>query len=230
MLLEVPTCNRGAFSYKYARQVAMLINTEPTYLLEQYLRLRPVHKGLIFDLDGTLVNSMPLHMVSWNTAIRKFGGTFQFDAISFMQVAGVGGRHTIEFINQKYHQSLPAEETVHDKELIYQASIPLIKIIPEVMGIALEANRMGIPCAVASGGRRDNVHQTLEVVGQTHLFKAIVSQNDVLRSKPAPDIFLLAAEKMGVLAGDCIVFEDSPLGIQAAHTAGMQSVQIPSLL
>ncbi len=197
---------------------------------QEYLQARPRCAGYIFDLDGTLVDSMKLHLESWNAAIHKHGGTFQFDCVTFMQVAGVGGEHTVEYLNRTYGLALDPQAVAGDKEIIYLAKLDQLQPIPAVMAVAETACAAGFPCAVASGGPRDTVHRALEVVRRKELFRAIVTQSDVRHSKPAPDLFLLAARLLEVPPSDCLVFEDSPLGLEAAHRAGMRSVQVPNLL
>lgn len=186
-------------------------------------------KAYIFDLDGTLVNSMPTHMVTWNRAISLYGGKFQFDRESFMKVAGVGGEHTIDHINRTFGESLPYD-VAHDKEHIYWEYMHEVEVIEPVAIHLRTAASRGIKTAIGSGGRLDIVERTLQLSGLRSLIDAISCQDFVKNSKPAPDIFLLAAEKLRVLPKDCLVFEDSPLGITAADRAGMASVLVPNLL
>lgn len=186
-------------------------------------------KAYIFDLDGTLVNSMPTHMVTWNRAIALYGGRFQFDRESFMKVAGVGGEHTIDHINRTYGENLPYD-VAHDKEHIYWEYMHEVEVIEPVAIHLRTAASRGIMAAIGSGGRLDIVERTLQLSGLRSLIDAISCQDFVKHSKPAPDIFLLAAQKLGVLPKECLVFEDSPLGITAADRAGMASVLVPNLL
>lgn len=186
-------------------------------------------KAYIFDLDGTLINSMPIHMVTWNRAIALHGGRMQFDRDSFMRVAGVGGEHTIDYINREYGEQLPYEVS-HEKERIYWEYMHEVKIIEPVVAHLRMARQLGIKTAIGSGGRLDIVERALKLAQLSDLIDAISCQDFVTNSKPAPDIFLLAAEKLGVAPKDCLVFEDSPLGITAADRAGMASILVPNLL
>jgi HAD superfamily hydrolase (TIGR01509 family) len=103
-----------------------------------------------------------------------------------------------------------------------------LKVIPEVLE-HIEAQYGRIPFAVVSGGRRGSVVRSLTAVGLIDKFPVIVGAGEYKNSKPAPDPFLLAAERLGVAPKDCLVFEDTDLGIQAATAAGMASVLVPSV-
>lgn len=186
-------------------------------------------EAYIFDLDGTLVDSMPLHMAAWNRVIRAHGGQFQLDPQAFMQVAGVGGFHTVEFFNRTYGSDMKAGDVVHEKEIYYRELIATrgLPILEPVTHHARQAAARGIRCAVASGGPREIVHHVLQLTGLEPLFQAIVTQCDVVRSKPAPDIFLEAAKRLGLPPARCLVFEDSHLGIEGAEAAGMASLLVP---
>lgn len=186
-------------------------------------------KAYIFDLDGTLINSMPTHLVTWNRAIALYGGKFQFDKVSFMKVAGVGGEDTVDYINRTYGENLP-HDVAHDKEHIYWEYMHEVQVIEPVAIHLRTAASRGIKAAIGSGGRLDIVERALTLTGLYPLIDAISCQDFVKNSKPAPDIFLLAAEKLGVFPDECLVFEDSPLGITAAERAGMASVLVPNLL
>ena len=112
------------------------------------------------------------------------------------------------------------------KESLYFDLLPKLKAIDEVVQ-HIDAQHGRIPFAVVSGGRRDSVIRSLTTVNLLDRFEAIVGAEDYIRSKPAPDAFLLAAERLGVAPGSCLVFEDTDLGIEAATAAGMASVRVP---
>jgi HAD superfamily hydrolase (TIGR01509 family) len=112
------------------------------------------------------------------------------------------------------------------KEGLYYDLLPQLKAIPEVVE-HIEAQYGRIPFAVVSGGRRSSVVRSLTTVNLLDKFQTIVGAEDYINSKPAPDCFLLAAERLGVAAEHCLVFEDTDLGIQAATAAGMASVRVP---
>jgi HAD superfamily hydrolase (TIGR01509 family) len=110
---------------------------------------------------------------------------------------------------------------------MYERFLPTVKPITSVVELALRVARTK-PVSVASGGESQVVRRTLELIGLGKTFSVVVTAEDVTRGKPAPDMFLLAAERMGVSAADCVVFEDSPLGIEAARRAGMASILVRS--
>jgi len=187
-------------------------------------------EGYVFDCDGTLIDSMTAHMEAWNRSIREHGGRHRLTPETFMRVAGVGGVHTVERFNEWWSERLPPERVIARKEEIYLSLLDAVEPIGEVVEIARRAARDGLKVAVASGGPREVVETALEKTGLRPLFPVVVTQTDVRRSKPDPEIFLLAAQRMGVRAEACLVFEDSPLGVEGATAAGMQSVLVPNLM
>jgi HAD superfamily hydrolase (TIGR01509 family) len=122
---------------------------------------------------------------------------------------------------------MPVEAVAVRKEDVYFELLPQLKAIPEVLEL-IEAEQGRIPFAVVSGGRRDSVTRSLTATGLLDRFETIVGSEDYVNSKPAPDAFLMAAERLGVAPADCLVFEDTDLGIAAATAAGMSSVKIAS--
>ena len=124
---------------------------------------------------------------------------------------------------------MPVEKLGEYKEGLYFDQLNTLKVIPEVVE-HIEAQYGKIPFAVVSGGRRKSVVSSLTIVGLLDKFPVIVGAEDYKRSKPAPDPFLLAAEKLGVAPEHCLVFEDTDLGIQSATAAGMSSVLVPGPL
>ncbi|MEI8294109.1 MAG: HAD family phosphatase [bacterium] len=179
--------------------------------------------GYIFDCDGTIADNMPLHYRAWSMAMADFGGEYPEDLFYAW-----GGRPTaviVGLLNTKYGLTLNVEETVRRKEKYYRELIPEVVAVPEVLDI-ITSLHSSAPLAVASGGHRELVEATLDVLGIRQLFKAIVCAEDYERGKPNPDPFLLAAKLMSVPPEDCLVFEDSPIGVEAAQSAGMAWVLV----
>lgn len=185
--------------------------------------------GYIFDCDGTLANSMPLHLLAWRNAFEQAGAEFEFTPDLFMEYAGVGHRDTVVQLNDRFGSSIDPDVCVEAKESWYERNMGDLDTIPEVIRL-LQTVRDQRPVCVASGGPRSLVDKTLKIIGLADQFHIVVTQDDVTRSKPDPEMFLLAARKMGVDPGDCLVIEDSQLGIRAAQTAGMTSVLVESRL
>jgi beta-phosphoglucomutase family hydrolase len=183
--------------------------------------------GYIFDLDGTLVDTMPLHYRAWNQAMRQAGLRCPLDEDLFYSLGGVPTRQVAELIAAHYGLTINAERVFHIKESLFmeiQADARLIEPVVEF------ARRVAAthPVAIASGGPREIVRRMLELAGLALLFEVVVSADDVVHGKPSPDMFLLAAKQMGVPPGKCLVFEDAEPGMKAAVAAGMQYVRVPS--
>ena len=180
-------------------------------------------RAYLFDCDGTIVDSMPLHYIAWKMAFAEWGCPFPEDL--FYSWGGKPTREIIATMNQMHGLEMPVEETAEHKEELYFQLLPQLKGIPEVIEL-IEAEQGRIPFAVVSGGRRISVTNALDALHLTARFQTIVSSEDYVNSKPAPDGFLMAAERLGVAPADCLVFEDTDLGINAATAAGMKSVRI----
>lgn len=182
-------------------------------------------RAYLFDCDGTVADSMPLHYKAWQQALGEWGCTFGEDL--FYEWGGKPVAEIISTLNRMQGLSMPVEEVGKRKESLYYAQLDELKPVPEVLE-HIEAMYGTIPLAVVSGGRRDSVVRTLTAIHLLDRFETIVGAGDYERSKPDPDGFLLAAERLGVEPKDCLVFEDTDLGIEAATAAGMASVKVPA--
>jgi HAD superfamily hydrolase (TIGR01509 family) len=181
-------------------------------------------KAYLFDCDGTIADSMPLHYVAWNKALSEWGCEFNEDL--FYAWGGMPVAEIVATLNQRHGLRMPVAEVSKRKEEIYLESLPQLKAVPEVME-HIEASYRQIPFAVVSGSTRDSVTASLRTLNILDRFDALVCAGDYQRSKPDPQPFLMAAEKLGVAYEDCLVFEDTDMGIQAATAAGMASVKVP---
>jgi beta-phosphoglucomutase-like phosphatase (HAD superfamily) len=178
----------------------------------------------IFDCDGTLVDSMPLHLKAWRVALEQHGfPPEKFTLQMHHDFAGMPGTAIVEKLNAEFGCQLPPAQVEADKVEWYLAHHGDVGGIEPVIAIARAAQGR-IPMAVASGSDAHIVHDSLKAVGIHDLFLIVVTPADVARGKPAPDMFLLCAERMGVAPEKCLVFEDGQLGIQAAEAAGMGTV------
>lgn len=184
--------------------------------------------GYIFDCDGTLADSMPLHFEAWRLALCKHGACFDFTSQLFMEYAGVGHLDTVKIFNERFGDHLDPEAVVRDKENYYEQHMDKLIPLEEVVTHAREVHAAGRKVSVASGGPRDAILRTLEIIGVRDLFDVVVTRDDVAQGKPHPETFLLAAERMGVAPGDCLVLEDSEMAIEGARKAGMDWFLIPS--
>ncbi len=183
--------------------------------------------GYIFDLDGTLVDTMPLHYRAWNRAMQQAGLKQELDEDLFYSLGGVPTRRVAKILADHYGLLIDVEKVFHQKEALFLELRAEMRLIEAVVGFARKAAGR-TPLSVASGGPRDIVQHTLELMGLTKLFPVVVTPEDVTHGKPAPDMFLLAAKKMGVAPERCLVFEDAEPGIQAAEAAGMKWVRVES--
>ncbi|MBI2496926.1 MAG: HAD family phosphatase [Opitutae bacterium] len=184
--------------------------------------------GYIFDLDGTLVDTMPLHYRAWNRAMRQAGLGEELSEDLFYALGGVPTRRVARLLADHYRLTIDVEKVFHQKEALFLELRSEMKLIESVVAFARRAVAGRIPVSVASGGPRDVVRHTLELMHLAELFPVVVTPEDVTHGKPAPDLFLLAAEKMGVAPQKCLVFEDAEPGIQAAEAAGMKWVRVES--
>jgi len=183
--------------------------------------------GYIFDLDGTLIDTMPLHYRAWDAAMRSVGLPHALDEDYFYELGGVPTRRVAELFSERYKIKLDPDHVFHVKEELFTQLQSEARLIEPVVAFA-RAKTATHPLAIASGGPRVIVRRSLEVTGLTSLFRAVVTADDVVHGKPSPDMFLLAAQQLGVAPERCLVFEDAEPGIKGALAAGMQVVRVPS--
>jgi HAD superfamily hydrolase (TIGR01509 family) len=181
-------------------------------------------RAYLFDCDGTIVDSMPLHYIAWKTAFAEWNCPFPEDL--FYSWGGKPTRGIIAALNEMHGLAMPVEALAEHKEELYFKMLPQLKAVPEVMEI-IEAEHGRIPFAVVSGGMRISVTKALGTLHLMDKFDTIVGAEDYANGKPAPDAFLVAAARLGVAPKNCLVFEDTDLGVQAAMAAGMASVRVP---
>ena len=181
-------------------------------------------KAYLFDCDGTIVDSMPLHYVAWKKALAEWN--CEFDEKLFYAWGGMPVTEIIATLNTQQGLAMPVEELQSRKEGLYFEILHELKGVPEVLE-HIKASHGQIPFAVVSGSTRDSVTKSLEALGLIDRFDTLVCAGDYRKSKPDPEPFLIAAERLGVAPKDCLVFEDTDMGIQAATAAGMASVKIP---
>jgi len=178
---------------------------------------------LIFDLDGTLADTMPVHFMAWRNASAKYGIDFTPDL--FKQLAGIPLYPTVEKLNQMYGKAIDPKEMGDMKEAEFEKKMHLTPEIKVVTDLVREYHGK-IPMAVGTGGSRRLSQKSLDIIGLSGYFDILVTSEDVTNFKPHPETFLKCAELMGVAPEDCEVFEDGLLGIQAARTAGMMVVDV----
>jgi HAD superfamily hydrolase (TIGR01509 family) len=180
-------------------------------------------RAYLFDCDGTIVDSMPLHYIAWKQALGEWN--CPFDEELFYAWGGKPPVQIIADLNKLHRLEMPVEALAVRKEKLYFEQLPHLKPVPEVLEI-IQAQQGHIPFAVVSGSTRESIIKSLTVVGLLNRFPVIVGSEDYARSKPAPDVFLAGASRLGVPPEECLVFEDAAIGIEGAVAAGMATVRV----
>ncbi|HEX5284824.1 MAG TPA: HAD family phosphatase [Bryocella sp.] len=183
-----------------------------------------VFGAYLFDLDGTIADSMPVHLITWQQAVREAGGDFPEEL--FWAWGGMPLPRTVEMLNERFGYHMSAPEVVHRKEQLYLDMIDRVRPIASVAAHITEQHGK-IPMAVVSGSPCLTITRTLQALHLDKCFDAVVGAEDYTHGKPDPEPFLTAARMLKVAPADCLVFEDADLGIKAAEAAGMTWVQVP---
>ncbi len=189
------------------------------------------YAGYIFDLDGTLVDSMPVHYRAWRWALQKHGAPHEvFQWEEFVAHGGMAAPDIVADLNRKYGLQMDPELVAEEKRnryawLLIHEKLP---VIHETVELVRGLRERGIPYAIGTGSMPSGAMETLQSAGIADLFSIMVTPADVPPGygKPRPDIFLLCAGKMGVDPRECVVFEDAEPGIQAAVAGGMDYVRV----
>jgi beta-phosphoglucomutase family hydrolase len=187
-------------------------------------------RGFIFDLDGTLVDTMPSHFVAWTEIARRHGLTFP--EARFYALGGVPTAKIAAMLIAEAGLTLDPQAVALEKEQMYYDSLAAgggVQPIQTVIELA-RSHRSEGPLAIASGSVRRLVTRTLEALGIADWFAAIVAAEDTVRHKPEPDVFLEAARRIGADPAHCIVYEDTDIGLEAARRAGMTAVDVRPLV
>lgn len=185
-----------------------------------------IFEGIIFDCDGTLADTMPLHWEAWRTVAERY--EFHFPEERFYALGGVPSRDILQQINEEQNLDLDARQVAREKEEAYLPRLKEARVVKPVVEVAF-SHYGKVPMAVATGGTRKVISQVLSHLGIDHLFAHLVTSEDVARQKPAPDIFLEAAKRIGVPPKKCLAYEDTDLGLQAIAAAGMKGVDVRQL-
>jgi beta-phosphoglucomutase family hydrolase len=181
-------------------------------------------KAYLFDCDGTIADSMPLHYIAWKKALGEWN--CEFEEPLFYAWGGMPIAEIISTLNQKHGLRMPVEAVSQRKESLYYELLPQLKVVPEVLE-HIEAQHGRLPFAVVSGSTRESVTASLVTLKLLDRFDTMVCAGDYQKGKPDPEAFLLAAARLGISPSSCLVFEDTEMGLQAAAAAGMASVKVP---
>ena len=182
------------------------------------------YKGLIFDLDGTLINSMPYHALAWKQVAYEHG--FDIDVNDIYAMGGSASRDIAAFYKNKGEPVGDIDEYVKRKIAIFQENIPKIEVFQKIFNELKEAKSLGIRIAIGTGTRTANATRILKEKDLFDYIDALVTADDVTRHKPNPDTFLVAAKRLELEPQDCLVFEDGQLGIKAALRCGFDCIEV----
>jgi HAD superfamily hydrolase (TIGR01509 family) len=181
----------------------------------------------IFDLDGTLADTMPVHYRVWTEIAPRYGIEFPEDR--FYSMGGVPTLKIATILAAEQGLNIDPAAVAREKEQTVLLRVGEVQPIPAVVEIARRYREAGRPIAIASGGSRAMVERTLRQIGLYDWFPVIVTAEDTTRHKPEPDVFLEAARRLGVPPANCTVYEDTDLGLEAARRAGMRAVDVRPL-
>jgi beta-phosphoglucomutase family hydrolase len=185
------------------------------------------YAGLIFDMDGTLADTMPTHFIAWSRSMAAHG--IQFPEDRFYALGGVPAVNIIDMLAEEQGVQVEAVQLAEEKERLFLDLLGEVQPILPVKAIA-EFHREHIPMAVATGSQKWVAEKILRALGIREWFATVVGAECVNNPKPAPDVYLRAAELIGVDPRRCHAFEDTKLGMEAARRAGMEVVDINTLL
>lgn len=186
-------------------------------------------KALIFDMDGTIVDNMRFHDDAWESWYGQYG--LPFERATFSQ--RTAGMAISDIIGPHFPGADAAEldRLAEEKESVYRETYrPHVAALGGLVELLDRARSHSVPVAVGTAAAPPNIALILDTLALRERFATIVSPSQGFRGKPHPDMFLAAAERMGVAPGDCIVFEDAPNGVEAARRAGMRAVAILTML
>jgi HAD superfamily hydrolase (TIGR01509 family) len=182
-------------------------------------------QAYLFDCDGTIADSMPLHYIAWKKALSEWNCELQEEV--FYAWGGMPIVEIIATLNREQGLQMPVEQVAKHKEQLYYDLLPQLKAVPDVLE-HIQLSHGKLPFAVVSGSTRDSVTASLKVLNLLDRFDTLVCAGDYKKGKPDPEAFLMAADRLDIAPESCLVFEDTDMGIQAATAAGMASVKVPA--
>lgn len=183
-------------------------------------------KAVIFDMDGTMINNMAFHKKAWYEFCKRHG--LNIDEKTFKEkISGKANRQIFSLLFGKELSTDEVADYTEEKERVYREIYsPEIKPVKGLLDILKQLSQKGIKLAVATTAPRKNREFVLQKLGLQNTFSVILGDEDVTKGKPDPEIFINTAKQLGVNEGDCLVFEDSPPGVEAGKKAGMVVVGV----
>jgi len=188
-----------------------------------YPTIDPKAEALIFDLDGTLADSIPIHNACWHEVCKTFN--YKYDEQLMFRMTGMPTRKFAEYIKNDSKCSISVDDIMKNKQTLFISKIGTIKPIEKIVALVTQYHGK-YPMAIGTGGGRKSVELMLNALGLRRYFDVIVTADDVENHKPEPDTFLKCAELMNVHPSKCQVFEDGEPGIKAARKAGMMVTDV----
>lgn len=189
-------------------------------------------QAVILDLDGLMVDTEPLHQRAFNTLLKRHHIDYQFETEEYGRCfVGIPVIYNADYLIQRFDLRGTPQEIIVEREGIYEGLISDPKNLVAMHGVFNlldDLQARGLPLAVASGSPRNQVLMILRGLGIIEKFGAIVAGDDVAKTKPAPDVYLRAAEKIGIAPTHCVALEDSATGVTAAKAAGLRAIAVPN--
>jgi len=186
-----------------------------------------VIQAVVFDMDGLMIDSEPLHKEAWQTTLLRFG--HEMDEALFARLVGLRISEDAVLLREHFRLPTAAETLARQRNALFLASLPgRVQAMPGLRELMTEIGRRGLRRALATSGERRYVETVMRELNLDGVFDATVVAEDVTRGKPWPDVYLLAAQRLGLPPARCMVLEDAPNGVAAAKSAGMQCVAVPN--
>jgi HAD superfamily hydrolase (TIGR01509 family) len=184
-------------------------------------------QAVVFDMDGLMIDSEPLHKEAWRATLRRFG--HEMNEALFARLMGLRISEDAVLLREHFHLSASAEALARQRNDLFLASLPgRVEAMPGLRELMAEIGRRRLRCALATSGECRYVDTAMRELKLDGVFDAMVVAEDVTRGKPSPDVYLLVAQRLGLPPARCLVLEDAPNGVRAAKSAGMKCVAVPN--